>query len=43
MRGAWGKMEYRDMAQHWLGFSAPEQQALPRTVAATELRLAGLK
>jgi len=28
MRAAWGKTEYREMAQRWLGFSAAEQQAL---------------
>lgn len=32
MRAVWGKSEYRDMAQRWLGFSAAERQALMRAV-----------
>jgi hypothetical protein len=28
MRAVWGKAEYRDMAQRWLGFSDAERQAL---------------
>ena len=42
MRGAWGKADYRDMAQRWLGFGAAELQALRLAVPA-EQRLARLK
>jgi hypothetical protein len=34
MRAVWGKTEYRDMAQRWLGFSAAQGQALLRTIPA---------
>lgn len=43
MRAVWGKTEYRDMAQRWLGFSAAEQQALLRAVPAAVPVLVGVK
>jgi hypothetical protein len=43
MRAVWGKTEYRDMAQRWLGFSAAEQQALPRAIPTPDQRMASLK
>ena len=36
MRAVWGKREYRDMAQRWLGFSAAERQALRLAVLARD-------
>ncbi len=32
MRAAWGKTEYREMAQRWLGFNAAEREALRQTL-----------
>jgi hypothetical protein len=43
MRAVWGKTEYRDMAQRWLGFSAAERQALPRAIPTSDPVLAGVK
>jgi hypothetical protein len=37
MRAAWGKTEYREMAQRWLGFSEAERQALRQAVPARSL------
>lgn len=34
MRAAWGKTEYRQMAQRWLGFSAAEREALLQALPA---------
>ncbi len=28
MQAIWGKTEYRDMAQRWLGFEAAEREAM---------------
>jgi len=39
MRAVWGKSEYRDMAQRWLGFGAAEQQALVRALPAADAEL----
>jgi hypothetical protein len=41
MRAVWGKLEYREMAQRWLGFSAAERQALMRAVPAPGQRSDG--
>ena len=43
MRAVWGKTEYRDMAQRWLGFSDSERQALRQALPAPDQRVAGLK
>jgi hypothetical protein len=43
MRAAWGKTEYREMAQLWLGFNAGERLALRQVLPAWDARLAGLK
>ena len=43
MRAVWGKAEYREMAQRWLGFSAKERQALRQALSAPGLPEAGLK
>lgn len=40
MQAAWGKQQYRDMAQRWLGFSASERQALVQAVPAQGQTLA---
>ena len=42
MRAVWGKAEYREIAQRWLGFSATERQALRQAVPENAL-VAGLK
>lgn len=42
MRAVWGKAEYREMAQHWLGFSDSERQALRQALPGGAL-VAGLK
>ncbi len=43
MRAVWGKAEYREMGQRWLGFSAEQRQALRQAVPATEQLLATSK
>jgi hypothetical protein len=43
MRAVWGKSEYREMAQRWLGFSAAERQALLRAVPTPGAVLAEVK
>ena len=35
MRAAWGKQEYREMAQRWLGFSLDQKKSLYETLAAS--------
>ena len=36
MRAVWTEADYRDMAQHWLGFNAAELRALRRADAAAD-------
>jgi hypothetical protein len=43
MRAVWGKTEYHEMAQRWLGFSEAERQALRQALPARDALLAGLK
>jgi hypothetical protein len=43
MRAVWGKAEYREMAQRWLGFSTEERQALRQALPARDALVAGLK
>ena len=43
MRAAWGKTEYREMAQRWLGFDAAERQALREALPAPGALEAGKK
>jgi hypothetical protein len=43
MRAAWGKTEYREMAQRWLGFDAAERQALREALPAPGALGAGEK
>jgi hypothetical protein len=43
MRAVWGKTEYREMAQRWLGFSDAERQALRQALPAPDQPVAGLK
>jgi hypothetical protein len=43
MRAAWGKTEYREMAQRWLGFSDAERQALRQALPALGQPVPGLK
>jgi hypothetical protein len=40
MRAVWGRTEYRDIAQRWLGFSAAERQALQEAVPTPDQLLA---
>jgi hypothetical protein len=42
MRAVWGKTEYREMAQRWLGFSTEEREAL-RQALPGDAPVAGLK
>jgi hypothetical protein len=42
MRAAWGKTEYREMAQRWLSFDGAERQALREALPAAAL-VAGQK
>jgi hypothetical protein len=37
MRAVWGKTEYREMAQRWLGFSAEERAALRQALPARDV------
>ena len=43
MRAVWGKTEYREMAQRWLGLSTEERQALRRVLPADSQPVAALK
>ncbi len=43
MRAVWGKTEYREMAQRWLGFSATERQALREALPAPGALVASRK
>ena len=43
MRAVWGKTEYREMAQRWLGLSTEERQALRRALPAEGQPVAGSK
>ncbi len=43
MRASWGKTEYREMAQRWLGFSDAERQALRRALPAPGKLVEGLQ
>jgi hypothetical protein len=43
MRAVWGKAEYREMAQRWLGFDAAERQALREALPAPGALVAGQK
>jgi hypothetical protein len=43
MRAVWGKTEYREMAQRWLGFDAAERQALREALPAPGAPVAGEK
>jgi hypothetical protein len=43
MRALWGKTEYREMTQLWLGFDAGERLALRQALPARDALLVGLK
>jgi hypothetical protein len=43
MRAAWGKTEYREMAQRWLGFEVAERKALREALPAPGALVAGQK
>jgi hypothetical protein len=43
MRAVWGKTEYREISQRWLGFSAAEREALRQAVPARDALLTGQK
>ena len=43
MRAVWGKTEYREMAQRWLGFNGAERQALREALPAPGALVASQK